>query len=119
MRVVFAGTPDTAVPSLEAVASSRHELVAVVTRPDAPAGRGRRLAASPVAERAAELGVEVLKPVKPKDPDFLDRLKELGPDCCPVTSFRNGTGATVIVTLGDSEVGGLFTVTAPSLITAS
>jgi methionyl-tRNA formyltransferase len=87
VRVVFAGTPDTAVPSLDAVAASRHELVAVVTRPDAPAGRGRKLAASPVADRAAELGVEVLKPVKPKDPDFLDRLKELGPDCCPVVAY--------------------------------
>ena len=87
MRLVFAGTPETALPSLEAIASSRHELVAVVTRPDAPAGRGRRLAASPVAERAAELGVEVLKPVKPSDPDFLDRLRELAPDCCPVVAY--------------------------------
>ena len=87
MRLVFAGTPGTALPSLEAIASSRHELVAVVTRPDAPAGRGRRLAASPVAERAVELGVEVLKPVKPRDPDFLDRLRELAPDCCPVVAY--------------------------------
>lgn len=87
MRVVFAGTPQTAVPSLDAVAASRHELVAVVTRPDAPAGRGRRLAASPVAERATELGVEVLKPVKPKDPDFLARLAEIAPDCCPVVAY--------------------------------
>jgi methionyl-tRNA formyltransferase len=87
VRVVLAGTPDTAVPSLDAIAGSRHELVAVVTRPDAPAGRGRRVAASPVAERAAELGVEVLKPPSPKDPDFLDRLKELAPDCCPVVAY--------------------------------
>ncbi|HEY3001244.1 MAG TPA: methionyl-tRNA formyltransferase [Kribbellaceae bacterium] len=87
MRVVFAGTPDTALPSLEAVARSRHELVAVVTRPDAPAGRGRKLHASPVAERAAELGVEVLKPPMPKDPGFLARLAELAPDCCPVVAY--------------------------------
>jgi methionyl-tRNA formyltransferase len=87
VRVVFAGTPDTALPSLDAVAGSRHELVAVVTRPDAPAGRGRRLAASPVAERAAELGVEVLKPTSPKDPEFLARLEELSPDCCPVVAY--------------------------------
>ncbi len=87
MRVVFAGTPDTALPSLEAVAQSRHELVAVVTRPDAPAGRGRKLHASPVAERAAELGVEVLKPPTPKDPDFLARLAEVAPDCCPVVAY--------------------------------
>jgi len=87
VRVVFAGTPDTALPSLEAVAQSRHELVAVVTRPDAPAGRGRKLHASPVAERAAELGVEVLKPPTPKDPDFLARLAEVAPDCCPVVAY--------------------------------
>jgi methionyl-tRNA formyltransferase len=87
VRVVFAGTPDTALASLEAVARSRHELVAVVTRPDAPAGRGRKLHASPVAERAAELGVEVLKPPMPKDPGFLARLAELAPDCCPVVAY--------------------------------
>src|SRR5919199_1566437 len=52
MRLVFAGTPDVAVPSLDALLGSRHEVVAVVTRPDAPAGRGRKLVASPVAERA-------------------------------------------------------------------
>ena len=57
MRVVFAGTPDAAVPSLEAVAASTHELVAVVTRPDAPSGRGRSLEPSPVRVRAEELGV--------------------------------------------------------------
>jgi methionyl-tRNA formyltransferase len=59
----------------------------VVTRPDAPAGRGLHLAPSPVAERAAEAGLEVLKPVRPRDPDFLDRLRAIGPDCCPVTAY--------------------------------
>ena len=87
MRVVFAGTPDTAVPSLEAVAGSRHELVGVVTRPDAPAGRGRRIEASPVARRADELGVPVLKPTHPRDSDFQAQLRELEPDCCPVVAY--------------------------------
>jgi methionyl-tRNA formyltransferase len=87
MRVVFAGTPDTAVPSLDAVAASGHELVGVVTRPDARAGRGRRLEASPVARRAEALGVPVLKPTHPRDPEFQDRLRELGPDCCPVVAY--------------------------------
>ena len=87
MRVVFAGTPEVAVPALEAVADSRHELVGVVTRPDAPAGRGRRLVASPVAERAEDLGVPVLKPAHPRDPDFQAALRELGPDCCPVVAY--------------------------------
>ena len=87
MRVVFAGTPDVAVPALNAVAASRHELVGVVTRPDAPAGRGRRLTASPVARRAEELGVPVLKPAHPRDPDFQDALRAMAPDCCPVVAY--------------------------------
>src|SRR4051794_34496931 len=87
MRLVFAGTPEPALPSLDALAASRHELVAVVTRPDAPAGRGRRLAASPVARRAEELGVPVLKPEHPRDPAFLVELASLAPDCCPVVAY--------------------------------
>jgi methionyl-tRNA formyltransferase len=87
MRVVFAGTPEVAVPALDAIAASDHELVGVVTRPDAPAGRGRRLVASPVAQRAEELGVPVLKPEHPKDPDFQEQLRELSPDCCPVVAY--------------------------------
>ncbi|MCF3135273.1 MULTISPECIES: methionyl-tRNA formyltransferase [Streptomyces] len=88
MKLVFAGTPEVAVPALDAlIASGRHEVAAVVTRPDAPAGRGRRLVASPVAERAEEAGIEVLKPLKPRDPEFLERLKEIAPDCCPVVAY--------------------------------
>ncbi|MFF2524508.1 methionyl-tRNA formyltransferase [Streptomyces liangshanensis] len=88
MKLVFAGTPEVAVPALDALlASGRHEVAAVVTRPDAPAGRGRRLVASPVAERAEEAGIEVLKPVKPRDEDFLARLREIAPDCCPVVAY--------------------------------
>ena len=87
MRLVFAGTPEPALPSLDALAASRHDVVAVVTRPDAPAGRGRRLAASPVARRAEELGVPVLKPQRPRDPDFLAELADLAPDCCPVVAY--------------------------------
>ncbi|MEV6105493.1 methionyl-tRNA formyltransferase [Streptomyces sp. NPDC051940] len=88
MRLVFAGTPEVAVPSLDAlIASQRHEVVAVVTRPDAPAGRGRHLVASPVAERAEEAGIEVLKPRHPRDGDFQARLREIDPDCCPVVAY--------------------------------
>ncbi|GGQ66696.1 methionyl-tRNA formyltransferase [Streptomyces flaveolus] len=88
MKLVFAGTPEVAVPALDAlIASGRHEVAAVVTRPDAPAGRGRRLVASPVAERAEEAGIEVLKPAKPRDPEFLERLREIAPDCCPVVAY--------------------------------
>ncbi|MGW1184369.1 methionyl-tRNA formyltransferase [Streptomyces drozdowiczii] len=88
MKLVFAGTPEVAVPALDAlIASGRHEVAAVVTRPDAPAGRGRRLVASPVAQRAEEAGIEVLKPARPRDEDFLARLREIAPDCCPVVAY--------------------------------
>jgi methionyl-tRNA formyltransferase len=87
VRLVFAGTPEVALPSLSALIASQHEVVAVVTRPDAPAGRGRSLQASPVAALAAEHGIEVLKPEKPRDPDFLARLAEIAPDCCPVVAY--------------------------------
>ncbi|HEY0890001.1 MAG TPA: methionyl-tRNA formyltransferase [Nocardioides sp.] len=87
MRIVFAGTPEVALPSLDAIAASPHDLVGVVTRPDAPAGRGRRLVASPVAQRAEELGVPVLKPEHPRDPAFQEELAALAPDCCPVVAY--------------------------------
>jgi methionyl-tRNA formyltransferase len=87
VRIVFGGTPDVAIPSLDALADSRHELVAVVTRPDAPSGRGKRLTASPVAQRAAELGIEILRPQRPRDEEFVAQLTELAPDCCPVVAY--------------------------------
>jgi methionyl-tRNA formyltransferase len=87
MRVLFAGTPETAVPSLKAILASQHEVVAVLTRPDARSGRGRKLAPSPVAELAAEAGIEVLKPQRPRDPEFLERLREIGPECAPVVAY--------------------------------
>ncbi|MFL6080499.1 MAG: methionyl-tRNA formyltransferase [Ornithinibacter sp.] len=87
MRLVVAGTPQTAVPSLLALVGSRHEVAAVVTRPDARAGRGRTLAPSPVKQVALEHGIEVLSPPTPRDPDFLARLGEIAPDCCPVVAY--------------------------------
>jgi methionyl-tRNA formyltransferase len=87
MRLVFAGTPETAVPALDALLASRHEVAAVVTRPDAPVGRGRKVEASPVAQRAAAAGLEVLTPDRPRNPEFLARLREIGPDCCPVAAY--------------------------------
>jgi methionyl-tRNA formyltransferase len=87
VRVVFAGTPEVALPALEAIAGSRHQLVGVVTRPDARAGRGRHLVASPVGQRADELGVPVLKPEHPRDPDFQAALRALEPECCPVVAY--------------------------------
>jgi len=87
MRVVFAGTPEVALPALAAVAGSAHELVGVVTRPDAPTGRGRRLAPSPVAEAAEALGVPVLKPGHPREPEFQAALRVLAPEACPVVAY--------------------------------
>jgi methionyl-tRNA formyltransferase len=87
VRLVFAGTPPVAVTALRALLASRHTVEAVVTRPDAPAGRGRRVDPSPVAAVAAELRLEVLKPDRPRDPDFQARLRDIAPDCCPVTAY--------------------------------
>ncbi|WP_414944334.1 methionyl-tRNA formyltransferase [Amycolatopsis sp. cmx-11-32] len=88
MRLVFAGTPEPAVPSLRALlASERHEVVAVVTRPDAQAGRGRRVVRSPIGALADEHGIEVLTPPKASDPAFLARLAEIAPDVCPVVAY--------------------------------
>ena len=87
MRLVFAGTPQAAVPALEALLASRHEVAAVVTRPDAASGRGLHQAPSPVAARAAEAGIEVLKPARVRDEEFLSRLRAIAPDCCPVTAY--------------------------------
>lgn len=85
---MFAGTPWPALPSLRAlIASPRHEVVAVLTRPDAQVGRGRRLERSPVGALADEHGIEVLTPRRPSEPAFLDRLRELAPDCAPVVAY--------------------------------
>jgi len=87
LRLVFAGTPEPALPSLRALLDSRHEVAAVLTRPDAPAGRGRALRPSPVRSLAQEAGVEVLTPRSPKDPAFQQRLREIAPQCCPVVAY--------------------------------
>jgi len=88
MRVAFAGTPDVAVPTLRAlVESPRHDVVAVITRPSARAGRGRHAVESPVAVAAAEAGLPVLTPRRPSEPEFLEELRQLAPDCCPVVAY--------------------------------
>lgn len=87
MRVVFAGTPEVALPSLRALIDSSHEVVAVVTRPDARVGRGRSLRSSPVKKTALDAGIEVLTPRRASDPEFLTRLAECAPDACPVVAY--------------------------------
>lgn len=87
MRLVFAGTPQVAVPALAALAGSAHEVLAVITRPAAAAGRGRRLQPSPVQEWAATAGVPVLTPERPGDPALRAELAALSPECCPVVGY--------------------------------
>ena len=87
MRLLFAGTPAAAVPSLAALLASRHDVVAVLTRPAARSGRGRQLAGSAVADHAQAAGIELLTPDRPADPHFQRRLAELAPDCCPVVAY--------------------------------
>jgi methionyl-tRNA formyltransferase len=87
VRLLFAGTPATAVPSLDALLASHHDLAAVLTRPDAPVGRGRRLTPSPVAVRAEEAGVEVIRASRLRDPDLLDRLRGLSPDAAAIVAY--------------------------------
>lgn len=88
MRLVFAGTPEVAVPSLQAIlATGRHDVVAVLSRPDARTGRGRGLSRSPVAAAADEAGIEVLTPINARDPEFAERLRELAPDAVPVVAY--------------------------------
>ncbi len=88
MRVVFAGTPDPAVPSLERlIESSRHDVIAVITRPDAAAGRGRTARRSPIGEVADAHAIPVLTPRRPSEPEFLEALTALEPDVCPVVAY--------------------------------
>jgi methionyl-tRNA formyltransferase len=87
LRLLFAGTPAPAVPSLDALLASDHEVVAVLTRPDARSGRGRKVSRSPVAERAEAVGLPVLQPRSPREPEFLEQLAELAVDCAPVVAY--------------------------------
>lgn len=74
-------------PSLRALLAGRHDVVGVVTRPDAPAGRGRTLRPSPVRVVAEEAGLPVLTPQHPREPEFQQALAALAPDCCPVVAY--------------------------------
>ncbi|MBV5244063.1 MULTISPECIES: methionyl-tRNA formyltransferase [Mycolicibacterium] len=88
MRLVFAGTPEPALPSLQRlIDSARHDVIAVLTRPDAAAGRRGRPSPSPVAELAAAHGIPVLKPSRPNSEEFVAELAALAPDCCAVVAY--------------------------------
>ncbi len=87
-NIVFMGTPDFAVPSLEALIKAGHQISAVITSPDKPAGRGLNLRLSPVKIIAQQYNIPVLQPTNLKDESFLNQLKEINPDLQVVVAFR-------------------------------
>ncbi|MFW6113268.1 MAG: methionyl-tRNA formyltransferase [Thermodesulfobacteriota bacterium] len=86
-RLIFLGTPQFAVPSLAALLDAGEEVVAVITQPDRPRGRGQKVSLPPVKELAVSRGLTVLQPVRLKDPDFIARLKDLAPELMVVTAY--------------------------------
>lgn len=97
MRLVFAGTPAPALPSLRRLIDSpRHDVVAVLTRPDAVSSRRGRPTPSPVAELAADAGIPVLRPERPNAAEFLAELSEIGPECCAVVAYGALLGAPLL-----------------------
>jgi methionyl-tRNA formyltransferase len=95
MRVVFLGTPDFAVPALDALAPA-HEVVAVFTQPDRPKGRGRRLAASPVKLAANALDIPVYQPERIRRPDAVEQLRQLAPEIMVVVGYGQIIPQTII-----------------------
>lgn len=89
MRLLFAGTPEAALPSLRTLLDSHHEIVGVLTRPDAPSGRGRKLTPSPVKALALDSGVPVLTPTTLRDETVQHQLRDLAPDAAPVVAYGN------------------------------
>src|SRR5690625_1131835 len=89
MRLLFAGTPEAALPSLRTLLDSRHEVVGVLTRADAPRGRGRTLRPSPVRALADEAGIPVLTPRSLREPEVQQQLRELTPEVAPVVAYGN------------------------------
>jgi methionyl-tRNA formyltransferase len=87
VRCLFAGTPEPAAVALAALLDSDHEVVAVLTRPDAPAGRGRSLVPSPVAAMARDAGLEVLQPTSFREPGLIERIAEIAPDVAPIVAY--------------------------------
>ena len=87
MRIVFMGTPDFSVGALNSLIDAGHQICACITQPDKPKGRGKAVLMTPVKERAVELGIPVYQPVKVKDPEFQEILKELAPDVIVVVAF--------------------------------
>lgn len=86
MKIVFMGTPEFAVPTLDAIVK-KHEVLAVFTQPDKPKGRGKKMLFSAVKEKALEYGLEVYQPLKVKEPEFVEIIKNFAPDVIVVVAF--------------------------------
>ncbi len=95
-RIIFAGSPAFAVPGLRALLASDHEVIAVLTQPDRPAGRGRRMRSGPVKDLAVAQGIEVLQPATLKSAAIQDQLRELAPDLIVVIAFGQLFPASVL-----------------------
>lgn len=87
MKIVFMGTPDFAVQTLESLVKGGHQVIAAVTQPDKPKGRGKSVLMTPVKEKALEYEIPVYQPVKARDPEFIALLQELNPDAIVVVAF--------------------------------
>ena len=87
MKIVFMGTPDFAVSTLESLIKGGHEVIAAVTQPDKPKGRGKAVQLTPVKEKAMEYEIPVYQPVKARDPEFVELLKGMNPDVIVVVAF--------------------------------
>ncbi|MDU2147933.1 MAG: methionyl-tRNA formyltransferase [Paeniclostridium sordellii] len=87
MKIVFMGTPEFAVPCLQKIIDEGHEVLAVVTQPDKPKGRGKKLAMPPVKELALKYNIDVYQPVKAREESFVEKLKEINPELIVVVAF--------------------------------
>lgn len=87
MRVVFMGTPDFSVPTLEKIIEAGHEVIGVVTQPDKAKGRGKKVLFSPVKEKALEHNLPVYQPKRARDPEFIGQMRDLNPDVMVVVAF--------------------------------
>lgn len=87
MRIIFMGTPDFSVPALEALVKGGHQVIAAVTQPDKPKGRGRAVMMTPVKQKALDLGIPVYQPAKVREEPFLSFIEELKPDAIVVAAF--------------------------------
>lgn len=87
MKIVFMGTPEFAVPCLQKIIDEGHEVLAVVTQPDKPKGRGKKLAMTPVKELALKYEIDVYQPVKAREESFVEKLKEINPELIVVVAF--------------------------------